>query len=234
MYRVLRICLLPFRLIRRFATGLAILALLASLTFNVAVLTVTGVYTAASAALSAVGVTTVAAREAGEKLARRNATRKIGQETARKVTHRMQRGAARNIASVGGEAIPVLGVAVIAGALVLEINDACETAADMAGLEAALRTEGDPEIARLAAVESFDCRAMIREELPDYDALPTKQEIWDRVKSAPRDAYDRAIEAGIELREVDWSGRAGRAVEWVVAWAGSIGNLVTGAEEAEN
>lgn len=215
--------LLPFRLIRRFATGVAVLLLVASLAFNVATLTVTGVFAAASTALSAVGISTVAAREAGEKLARRKAAQKIGQQTAQNVSRRVQRGAARNIASVGGEAIPLIGIGVIAGALALEVRDACNTAADMAGLEAALSTDetgADLEAVRQAAIDDFDCSDLI----PDYDDLPGKAEILAGMKSAPSAAYEKAIAAGVDLAEFDWSGAAGTAVNTVMEWTESIGS----------
>ncbi|MET4102222.1 hypothetical protein ABIE58_001652 [Roseovarius sp. MBR-78] len=159
------------RIVRRSAMSLAVIALIASIALNLSMLMVSGVHAAASAALSGIGVTTVAAREAGARLARRNATQKIGQKTARRVATRAQRGAVRSISSVGAEAIPVLGVAVLAGALALEVQDACATAADMAGLEAALLSEDDPDTARQKAVDAFDCAEMIREELPDLPDL---------------------------------------------------------------
>ncbi|AVO38402.1 hypothetical protein [Pukyongiella litopenaei] len=231
MSPLVRLLAFPFRLIRRFAAFFAVLALVASLAFNVATLTVTGVYTAASTALNAIGISTVAARESGEKLARRKAARKIGRETAEKVSRRVQRGAVRNIASVGGEAIPVVGIAVIAGALALEVQDACDTAADMAGLEAALAAETDPDAARAEAIADFDCSAMIRELIPDYEDLPGQSEIWASMSDAPRAAYEKAREAGVSVAEVDWSGKAGELGGWIMGWMGYVGDYVTGEEE---
>lgn len=231
MYPLARLLTFPFRLIRRFATFFAVLALVAALAFNVATLTVTGVYAAASTALNAMGISTVAAREAGEKLAQRKAARKIGRETAEKVSRRVQRGAARNIASVGGEAIPVIGIAVIAGALALEVQDACDTAADMAGLEAALAAETDPDAARAAAIAGFDCPAMIREQIPDYEDLPSGTDIWASMKSAPSAAYEKAKDAGVSLAELDWSGKAGDVADWITGWLGYIGDYLTDEEE---
>ncbi|MDW4500514.1 hypothetical protein R5H30_21175 [Sulfitobacter sp. D35] len=213
---------LPFRLIRRFATFFAVLALVASLAFNVATLTVASVYAAVTTGLNAVGVTTVAAREAGAKLAsQRKVTQSIVRKSSQKVTRRAQRGAARNIASVGGEAIPVIGIAVIAGALTLEVRDACDTAADMAGLEAALAAEGSEEeleAVRAQAVASFDCASLI----PEYDDLPGTDDIWVSMKSAPSAAYDKAKAAGISVTEYDWTGAAGSVVTTVIDWVGSF------------
>jgi len=184
----------------------------AGIALNVATLTISGLYTAASGALSAIGMSTVAARVAGEKLAQRRATQKIGRITAKKVSRRVQIGAARNITSVAGEAIPFVGIAVIAGALSLEVKDACDTAADMAGLEAALAAETDPATASQDAIEAFDCPAMIREQLPDYEDLPSKEDLWASVRNAPKQAYEAAKQAGISLADVDWSGKAWSAL----------------------
>lgn len=210
---------LPIRLIRRFATFFAVLALIASLAFNVATLTVSGVYAAASGALSAVGFTTVAAREAGERLTRRKAAQKIGRETTRRVSRRVQRGAVRNISSVAGEAIPVVGVAVIAGALSLEVKDACDTAADMAGLEAALATETDPEAAGRFATEAFDCTAMIREQLPDFQELPSVDELLAIVTTTPQVAWEAATVYYDGLVASDWSTMASEAKGAFRGWA---------------
>ena len=208
-------------------------ALIASLAFNVAMFTVSGFYAAASSVLSNVGIRTILASETGENLAKRKATRKISRETSKKVTRRVQRGAARNISSVAGEAIPIVGVAVIAGALTLEVKDACDTAADMAGLEAAFDAEGDPEAARAEAIATFDCLAMIREELPQYDDMPSKDEIWASMKAAPSDAYQAAMDAGISLAEYDWAGGVSSTFEttkgMVSGWFGGT----TDAEEGK-
>jgi hypothetical protein len=231
----LALLLAPFRLVRAALPFVWVILLAASLALNVAVLTVTGVYTLASGALSAVGIGTVASRTAATeaalraerdvarrtaatatrraereaaRAAQRKTTARIGRETARGVTRRVQRAAARNITSVTGEAIPVLGVAIIAGALAMEVNDACDTARDMAGLEAALASEGDPEAARKTATEAFDCVAMIREELPDYDDIPSRQDVWTAMRTAPAQAWEAARAAGIEVSNMDWAAAA--------------------------
>ena len=188
-----------------------ILLLAGSLAFNLAVLTISGVYTAASSALSAAGFSTVAAREAGEAATRRQAARKVGRDTARKVTRRVQRGAARNLSSVAGEAIPFVGVAVIVGALALEIDDACDTARDMAGLEAALATTGDPEIAQTEAAEAFDCREIV----PGYGDLPDRNDVWRAMRAAPQQAYEAAVQAGLAVADVDWNGYALQTINWL-------------------
>lgn len=218
MRTVLRFCGLPFRVIRRSATFFAVLALVASLAFNVATLTITGVYAAASGALSAVGVTTVAAREAGERMARRKTVQKVGRKTAERVSRRAQRSAARNIASVGGEAIPFVGIAVIAVALAMEIDDACDTAADMAGLEAALTTEDDAEMVRDKTVEEFDCSTLI----PDYDDLPDGAAIWTAMISAPHSAWTSSVALYDDLSTSDWKAELAKGADRLAAWTGKM------------
>lgn len=189
---------IPFRVLRRFATSLAVLALVISLGFNLAALTISGVFTATSAVLSSAGLSTVAAREAAEKRAQRKATGKIARETARSVRTRVAKGAARNIASVGGEAIPVAGVAVIAAALAFDVKDACDTARDMAGLEAALDAETDPDAARQSAMLAFDCRSIV----PSFEDLPDRETIFSTVQTAPREAWQGAVAQFDDLTEM--------------------------------
>ena len=180
------------RVFRRSAKLLAVIALVASIALNLSMLTVSGVYATASAALSGIGVTTVAAREA---VARRGAyenTRKIARKTARTVTRRMGRGAARNIGSAAGEAIPVIGIGVIVGGLALEVNDMCKTARDMAGLQAALDADDEPDLAQQTAKTAFDCKEMIREDLPGYTDLPSRESLWADIRESPAAAWNGA------------------------------------------
>ena len=131
-------------------------------------------------------------REAGALRKSRNATRKIARKTTRTVTRRMGRGAARSIGSAAGEAIPFIGIGVIVGGLALEVKDMCNTARDMAGLQAALAAEDDPELARQSAVDAFDCKAMIREELPGYTDLPSRETLWADIRERPAAALNGA------------------------------------------
>ena len=201
------------RAFRRSARLLAVIALVASIALNLSMLTVSGVYATASAALSGVGVTTVAARE----LVARRATRKIGRNAARTVTRRMRRGAARSIGSAAGEAIPFIGLGVIIGGLALEVRDICKTARDMAGLEAALASEDDPELAQQEAKDAFDCKAMIREELPGYTDLPTREVLWAKIRESPAETWNGAKAYMPDLP--DFSESCAPGLAWVPDWA---------------
>jgi tetrahydromethanopterin S-methyltransferase subunit G len=106
-------------------------------------------YSAASSMVeAATGYRTVASRHAAQvasllndlelerrekaKLQRRldSASAKV-KNTADRVTKRTSWSAARDIASMPGEAIPWVVMAVIAGVTVLEVNDLCATLEDM-------------------------------------------------------------------------------------------------------
>lgn len=157
-----------------------VLLLLGALALNVATVTSAAVFAAVSGAVGAVtGLTTVAAREAGLQAARRDAVRR----TTRQVTRRMQRSAARSSASVFAEAIPVVGVGVIAAALSLEIRDACDTARDMHVLEGMVANP-DADPALLAA--EFTCAELI----PQSVDLPDGAAIWQRMRTSPGQAWD--------------------------------------------
>jgi len=157
-----------------------VLLLLGALALNIATVTSTAVFAAVSGIVGAVtGLTTVAAREAGLQAARRDAVRR----TTRQVTRRIQRSAARSSASVFAEAIPVVGVGVIAAALSMEIRDACDTARDMHVLEG-LTADPDADPAVLKA--EFACADL----MPQADDLPDGAAIWQRMRRAPGDAWD--------------------------------------------
>lgn len=224
MHRTIRFFLvLPFRAVRSGWRLAATLLLVASLMFNIAVFAVQGLFAATAGALSAAGVTTAVVREAGATRSRQNVRRDIGRQTSQRVTRRLQRSTARSIASAAGEAIPFIGVGVIVGAVALEVKDACDTARDMAGLEAALIADGDPELAKEAAENAFDCTAMIREGLPGYDDLPTREAIWDTVRASPRQAWETARDADVAVADVDWSGWGTAAVTRAVGLLDRVG-----------
>ncbi|WP_164658138.1 hypothetical protein [Tropicibacter sp. Alg240-R139] len=209
------------RTLRFSAKSVFALLLVASIALNIATVTISGVYSAVSGAASAVGLSTVAAREVGEKLTRRKAAQKAVRRTSSRVTQRMAKGAARNTATAFGEAIPLIGVAVIAGGLALEVQDACDTARDMAGLEGVISDPDNPEEAQKKAMEEFECSELI----PEAEGLPSIEDIWGGMLSAPGKAWDAAAEYVDELPEIDLSGyteqlviAAGKRMEGFLDW----------------
>ncbi|GIT88206.1 hypothetical protein ROBYS_32220 [Roseobacter sp. OBYS 0001] len=192
-----------------------------SLALNIATITISGVYTAVSSAASAVGLSTIAAREASERLAAKKASREVVRKTTKRVSSRMARGATRNVTTSFSEAIPFIGVTVIAGGLALEVKDACDTARDMAGLEGALDNPDDPEAGQKQAMEDFECTEMI----PEAEDLPNKEDIWAGMMNAPGTAWEYASNYVNDLPELDLSGRtesvivaAGHRLEMLADW----------------
>ena len=216
-----------FRIFRWTSKSLFTLLLLASFALNIATVTISGVYTAVSSAASAVGLSTVAAREATEKLASRKASREVVRKTSKRVSSRMAKSGARNVATSVGEAIPLVGVAVIAGGLALEVQDACDTARDMAGLEGALNNPDAPAEGQRQAMVSFNCTALI----PDAEELPTTKELWAGMLAAPGKAWASASGYIDDLPDIDLSGRSERALIYAGQRLEDIGNLFWGSEE---
>ncbi len=161
-----------------------------------------------------------AARKAEQKLAVKTAreaeikaaaatSRRMAREITEGVARRARARAIRNSASVFGESIPFLGVAVITASLALEIKDACDTAQDMRAMQAALEADGDPVLARERAERQFDCV----QEFGDQVRIPTRAEIWDAIVNSPSQVWDTARASYDDLPEISFS----RAYDWVIA-----------------
>ena len=119
-------------------------------------------------------------------------------ETTDTIGKRAQRSAAREIASMPGEALPYLGTAVIVGVTALEISDLCATLKDISALKRAFnpnfqQSEEELEVCSLK--------------------VPPKEEIVAKIKASPKKAWVAAKEAVPtvgELKEMetpdgDWS-----------------------------
>ena len=196
-------------------TSVRMMAVIALVGLNIATLTSTAVFNAASAALSAAGLSTVAAREATVREARAKTVKRA----TNRVTRRTVRQAARTTATSAAEAIPLVGVAVIAGSLALEVKEACDTAEDMVALKAAVASDADPAAAEQTARETFDCTTLV----PGADVPPSARQIWSKMTAAPDQAWTAAKDAGVDLPSVDWNGFAGAALDRV---ADTLGGLV--------
>ncbi len=209
------------RAIRLTTKSFLSIIIVASVALNIATVTISGVYTAVSSVASAAGLSTVAAREASNKLAARKTSREVVRKTSKRVSQRMAKGAARTTATSVGEAIPFVGVAVIAGGIALEVQDACDTARDMAGLEGAMANPDDPEAGQKQAMEQFDCTELI----PNAEDLPDVEDIWVGMKSAPGRAWVAASDYIDDLPDIDIGGTterlivvAGERLEEFSAW----------------
>jgi hypothetical protein len=91
------------------------------------------------------------------------------------------------VAATFGESIPVIGVGVVVAATAWELKDACDTMKDLHELEVAL----DPAKAKDASVQEV-CGLRV----------PSKEEIWEKVKSSPGAAWQMAKDAMPELPEM--------------------------------
>jgi hypothetical protein len=114
------------------------------------------------------------------------------EQTTQRVTKRTAAGATRNVAATFGEAVPVIGVGVVVAATAWELKDACDTMKDLHELEVAL----NPEKANDASVQEV-CGLRV----------PSKEEIWAKVKASPGAAWQMAKDAMPELPElpsIDW------------------------------
>lgn len=109
----------------------------------------------------------------GSRMAAQDAVK----DTATRVSRRTALATSRNIASMGGEALPIIGVGVIVAATAWELSDACALMGEMRELDAAFNPENpmtDDEICGLK--------------------VPTRAELWASIRSSPSAAWDSAHE----------------------------------------
>lgn len=98
-------------------------------------------------------------------------------DTTKRISTRTAKGAARNVGSIAGEAIPVAGIAVVVGVTAWELKDACETMKDLRALELATNPNAteDPSVAEVCGLE-----------------VPSKEQAWEAVKASPGQAWEKA------------------------------------------
>ena len=119
--------------------------------------------------------------------------------TADGISNRAVRSSSRSISSMAGEAIPYVGVAVIAGVTALDLKDLCDTIKDMNELKRAFNPELQP-----SEDETTVCSVIV----------PTKEELWETAKASPSKAWAAAREATptledlreYEFPDIDWTG----------------------------
>ncbi|WP_211322717.1 hypothetical protein [Palleronia aestuarii] len=98
---------------------------------------------------------------------------------ARRMSRRTTVAAGRNLATIPAEAIPIFGIAVIIGATTWELNDSCGMMQDIHELNVAFdpSLENDTEHLEVCGMK-----------------VPTRAEVWDRVKSAPAETLSEHYE----------------------------------------
>ena len=119
---------------------------------------------------------------------KRVAAREAVKDTAGKVARRTAFASSRNIGSMVGEALPVVGVGVIVAATAWELSDACALMGDMRELDAAFNPD-DP---------------VTDDEICGLKPL-TSAEIWASIKASPGAAWESAREMYDSLPEVSIS-----------------------------
>jgi hypothetical protein len=115
------------------------------------------------------------------------ALKKAVAQTSEQIGKRSARSAARNIASMPGEAIPWIGTAVIVGVTSMEVRDLCLTMKDMIELQRAFDpslTTNDDDL-KVCAV-----------------TVPPKEEIMAAVKASPSKAWEIAKESTPSLEDI--------------------------------
>lgn len=158
---------------------IVILALVISLCLNIAIVTVQSVATGVSAMVSAVAGASAVLPELRSVIYKgeRKTVAEVVKSTTKRIARRTAFDATRNVSSTFGEAVPAIGIGVIAGVSAWELKDSCDTMRDLHELDVAL----DPSMANDAAATEV-CGLKV----------PTKEEIWAKVKASPGEAWEMA------------------------------------------
>lgn len=154
----------------------------------------------------------------GSRMALRDAVASV----ADGVSDRAAKSAARETASMAGEALPYVGTAVIVGVTALEISDLCLTLKDMNELKRLWNPELQPS-------EDEQTVCSIR--------IPTREELWSATLSAPGAAWEfskEAVPTVEELREIEFPSWRDVLTLWNGVKAGAQGgwNSTTDGTEA--
>lgn len=131
----------------------------------------------------------------------RVAMREAVHDTAERVARRSSVAAGRTLGSTVGEALPVLGVGVIVAATAWELHDSCELMKDMRALDAAFNPEDPVSEDEICGLKP-----------------PTRDELWQAVKSSPGAAWDSARGLYAELPEISISA----SYDWTLAQLSGI------------
>ncbi|MRX49757.1 hypothetical protein GI374_04685 [Paracoccus sp. S-4012] len=143
-----------------------------------------------AAAASAEAADARAARKVTYRGARATAAEAVA-DTSDRLARRTATATARNVGSVFGEALPVVGIGVIAAATAWELHDACEMMKDMRELDVAMNPDRalPPEATAVCGMQA-----------------PSRTEIWNAVASSPGSAWEGAQGFYDELPELSLGG----------------------------
>jgi hypothetical protein len=104
----------------------------------------------------------------------RVAAREAVESTTDRISRRAVKSSSREVGSMFVEAIPYAGVAVIAGVTALELKDLCDTMKDMNALRRAFSPDNTP-----TEDQTTVCAV----------SVPTKDQLWDKIKASPQSAW---------------------------------------------
>lgn len=122
-------------------------------------------------------------------------------DTSRRAARRVAAGSARTVASAAGEALPLVGVGVVAAATAYDLYDACELMKDLHALDVAFNPEN-----AISGQEVCGMRA------------PTKDEIWASVAASPGAAWSTATSYYQGLSADDVSAMFGSIYGRILSW----------------
>lgn len=136
----------------------------------------------------------------------KRAVKEAVSDTSQRVAKRTAIATGRNIATMPGESIPVYGIAVVVAATAWEVNDACQMMRDMHELDVAFNPEN--------AISDREVCGM---------RVPTADEIWEQIRSAPGDIWQSMKNYNFELPDLPFDGWMTASIDWF----GSLDDWIT-------
>ena len=135
-------------------------------------------------------------------------------DTAERISRRAGIAATRNVGSTFGEALPIIGVGVIVAATAWELHDSCQMMKEMRELDAAFNPDNPISEDEVCGIKP-----------------PTRDEVWQAVKSSPEKVWDSAKGLYGDLPDVSLS----RSYDWTIAklsmmWSGEDGQTPISAD----
>lgn len=130
--------------------------------------------------------------------------REVVQRVTGSIGDRTARVAVTNLGSMAGESIPVYGIAIVVAATAYELKSSCDSLREMHELEVALGVApaDDPQVDQVCGMQ-----------------VPTKEEIWDMIRSSPGMVWDKAVSLlDVDLPSPDFAGMWSRIVGWSGSW----------------
>lgn len=140
-------------------------------------------------------------------------------EVTQRIAQRNTRAAARSVATMPAESMPIVGTTIIVASASLEVYELCETMNDMTELRDALTPQAE-------VVLSEDQKTICSIK------VPTREEVWASARNAPQATWTSAQKAmpsvediqSIELPQIDWGGIGDSISDTARNWSGKASN----------